>query len=111
MNIRSFVAVIRDRPAVCFGKNTIDSISDIGFFINGFLCAETAFQINDDFDLYFKNKFPAFVRKKLAVEPTEFEFWFETIAESAGNSSDAVQRFFSLFDEFCELYECRKSDG
>lgn len=104
MNIHKFVSIIKVRPGVCFGKNKIDSISDIGFFINGFLCAETSFNQKDDFDMFFKNEFPKFVRKKLDVEPTEFEFWFETIEKNVNDNDVAIKLFFKLFDDFYASY-------
>lgn len=104
MNIYEFVTAIKGRPGIYFGKNKIDSISDIGFFIRGFLCAEVSLNHKDDFNMFFDNEFSNFVRNKLDVKLTTFEFWFDTINKKAKSNDTAIELFFELFDEFYALY-------
>ena len=104
MNIYQLILIFKDRPGIYFGKSMINSLSDIGFFINGFLCGKSVSKL-DSFDVFFNDEFPRFVRKSLGIELTEFEFWFETIDRYANDSDGAINIFFTLFDDFYALYE------
>jgi len=108
MNIYKLILIFKDRPGIYFGKSKIDSLSDIGFFINGFLCSEASLGQMDDFDMFFSQNFSSFVRNKISIELTRFEFWFETINKKANNNEAAIDLFFNLFDEFYLLYEKRR---
>lgn len=108
MNIYQFVTEIRVRPGTYFGQRKIDSLSDVGFFIYGFLLAEGSLGRTDDFDMFFRKEFQSFVVNKLDVKLTKIEFWFETINKKVNNNEAAIELFFKLFDEFCSLYEKRR---
>lgn len=110
MNIHQFVTEIRVRPGTYFGKRKIDSLSDVGFFIYGFLFAEGSLGRTDDFDMFFRKEFQSFVVNKLDVRLTKIEFWFETINKKVNNNEAAIDLFYKLFDEFYSLYEKKKDN-
>lgn len=110
MNIYELILIFKDRPGIYFGKSKIDSLSNIGFFINGFLCAEASLGQTDDFDMFFDQEFSSFVRNKIGIELSRFEFWFETINKKVNNNEAAIDLFFKLFDEFYSLYEKKENN-
>ena len=107
MNLYEFVSAIRIRPGIYFRKKKINSLYDLGFFMEGFFCAEVSTELIDDFDNYFNSEFPEFVKKEFNDETPPFEFWFETIANHSNSGDEAIDMFFKLFDEFYSIYESK----
>ena len=107
MNLYEFVSAIKIRPGIYFRKKKINSLYDLGFFMEGFFCAEVSTELIDDFDNYFNSEFPEFVKKEFNDETPPFEFWFETIANHSNSGDEAIDMFFKLFDEFYSIYESK----
>ena len=78
------------------GRKDRCTLDNYGMFIQGFLTGKE----RTPFEETFLKEFPEFVRSKLDVNLTKFEFWFETITDRTKDEEEAQYVFFALYEDF-----------
>lgn len=105
MELSDLIKALKERPGIYVGKKEYFTLHDYGMFIDGFLTAREG-----KFENFFLRRFPVFVRNMLGVEPSGFEFWFETIYGNCSNEEEAQEMFFDYFDRFRIIYSLVPKD-
>ena len=96
MDLENLIKVLKDRPGIDMGRKDRCTLDNYGMFIQGFLIGKE----RTPFEETFLKEFPEFVRSKLDVNLTKFEFWFETITDRTQDEEEAQYVFFALYEDF-----------
>lgn len=95
MNIFDLLTNIKPRPGLYFGGHSIVKLKS---FLDGYYYALLANSINGDED--FWNKFQLFVSSKYHINTSQS--WDKIILFFSNDEVDALDKFFDLFELFCE---------
>jgi hypothetical protein len=101
-NIVEVISLIRERPQMFFGENSID-IYQLYYYLLGYNAARISSGIAHDFDKKFQFEFNTWVYKKYDYIIEHNTFWpksISVVAEKTGTNPATL--FFELFDEFNE---------
>ena len=96
MDLENLIKVLKERPGIYMGRKDRCTLDNYGMFIQGFLTGKE----RTPFEETFLKEFPEFVRSKLDVNLTRFEFWFETITDRTQDEEEAQYVFFALYEDF-----------
>lgn len=97
MKLNDIFKILTDRPGMLTPNN---SISDIYFFISGFLLAKEMNGIMENHEIKFKSEFTGFVASKYECELSQS--WEAIILFYEGTHNRAMKMFIELYKEFFE---------
>ncbi|EIC31602.1 MULTISPECIES: hypothetical protein [Methylomicrobium] len=104
MNIFDLLGNIKLRPGLYLGGRSIVKLRN---FLDGYYYALLVNGINDD--EAFWNKFQLFISNKYHIETSQG--WDKIILFFSNDEEDAFEKFFDLFEVFCEKDLDKKSNN
>ncbi len=97
-NLKDYFAVLRQRPGMYLGTNTISKLHD---HLQGYLMSNWFNNIDNPIDKSFFDNFNDFVYRYYGV--TTNDNWKGVILDQCfGNEQNALEKFFELYDKFID---------
>lgn len=97
-NLKDYFAVLRQRPGMYLGTNTISKLHD---HLQGYLMSNWFNNIDNPIDKYFFDNFNDFVYRFYGVRNNAN--WRDVIlVQCFGNEQNALETFFELYDKFID---------
>ncbi|MDE5834398.1 MAG: hypothetical protein K2H26_02635 [Ruminococcus sp.] len=99
MFLDELISRIRQRAGAFLGNDI--NLKSLFHFIDGFLFAKANSGIPDKYGQVFRYNFRKFLISELGItEYDQFGFWYEILEYAY--SDDAWNKFFEMWDKFCE---------